>query len=79
MLKIKFSVILLFFISPVLFGQDHRFSQFEFLIGSWKGKGAGFGNDSSTIEISYKLIMDDTYIEVLHKSLFEPTPQKPNG
>ena len=77
------------FLSPILFfllfvgntanAQENPFARFRFLIGDWQGNGSGFGNEKSSIQSSFKLVMNDLYIEVVNDSQFEPTEAKPDG
>lgn len=41
--------------------------------------GSGFGDDTSKIESSFQLVMNEQYIEVKNESWFEPTEKNPNG
>ena len=61
------------------FAQENVFEKFDFLIGKWKGTGAGFGNNKSVIHAEYNLIMGGKYIEIKHDSKFEPTETRPEG
>lgn len=70
---------LIFVMGSILFAQQPDFSKFEFLIGDWQGKGKGFGNDSSRIEASYRLVMNGRYLKIEHDSRFAPTTAKPQG
>ena len=63
----------------VTYGQSNPFDRINFILGEWSGSGSGFGNEKSKIESSFKLIMDDKYIEVINESRFEPTDKKPEG
>jgi len=60
-------------------GQSNSFDKINFMIGEWRGKGSGFGNDKSEINSSFKLSMDNNYIDVTNESMFEPTKDKPDG
>lgn len=59
--------------------QDNPLSIFDKLIGSWEGSGEGFSSSKSTITAEYSWLMNQQYIEVKHRSVFEPTAQKPQG
>ena len=61
------------------FAQTNPFEKINFIIGDWTGTGSGFGNHKSTIESSFKLVMDGKYIEVSNESRFEPTEKNPEG
>lgn len=60
-------------------GQTNNFEQLDFLLGEWTGTGRGFGNDTSTIESVFSLIMGGKYIEVQNESRFSPTERNPEG
>lgn len=51
----------------------------EKLVGMWEGTGVGFGNSKSKITAEYKWIMGNQFIEMKHRSEFEPTEQNPQG
>lgn len=61
------------------FGQSSPFERMGFILGEWSGTGKGFGNETSTIESSFQLVMDGQYIEVKNDSRFEPTEKNPEG
>lgn len=67
------------FIPGTLHAQEEAYEKFRFLLGEWEGRGTGFGNDSSTINSSFRLVMNGTYIEVKNESRFEPSDTKPEG
>ena len=50
----------------------------NFLIGTWKGIGAGQPGNS-TVERSYQLILNDRFLEVKSKSIYPPQSQNPQG
>ncbi len=72
-------MILLTVFGNMLFSQDNNFEKFNFLLGIWEGTGSGFGNEKSTIQSEFQLIMNGKYIEIKNNSKFEPTESKPNG
>ncbi len=61
------------------FGQTNPFEKINFILGEWSGTGSGFGNEKSTIQSSFQLVMDGKYIEVKNESKFDPTTNKPEG
>jgi len=77
--KIAIIVAGLIFTFSLSFGQTSPFDNVGFILGEWKGAGSGFGNEKSSIESCFHLIMDGKYIEVKNESNFEPTEQKPDG
>ncbi len=70
---------LLILISALMSAQTHPFERINFIIGEWEGTGSGFGNDKSTIESSFQLVMNGSYMKVRNESIFEPTATKPEG
>lgn len=75
---------LLFLFSMLLFlgsaqAQNKAFEKLNFIFGNWEGTGSGFGSQQSTIESSFQLVMNGTYIEVSNESQFEPTADNPQG
>ncbi len=76
--KYIYCFILLFHVSLVI-GQTNSLDKFKFLLGDWEGNGIGFGNEKSKIKSSFKLVMDDHYIEVKNDSKFESTTSNPEG
>lgn len=66
-------------LSSIMFAQQNSFQKIEFLIGSWSGSGAGFGNSTSKITANYKYVMDKKYIEVSHDSQFKTTKNNEKG
>lgn len=79
MLNKYFFIICFTLFSTITFGQSNSFDRLQFLIGEWNGSGTGFGNNQSKIEASFRLVMNETYIEVKNESWFEPTKKNPNG
>lgn len=61
------------------FSQSNSFEKINFILGEWTGTGSGFGNNKSTINSSFQLVMDGKYIEVKNESQFEPTEKNPQG
>lgn len=59
--------------------QDNLFEPFEFLLGEWTGNGSGFGNETSTIQSEFKMVMNGRYLQVTNESRFEPTDNNPDG
>ena len=71
--------LLSFIIIPGSICQSVTLEDLKFLLGEWNGVGKGFGNETSTIESSFKLSIGDKYIEVQNESWFIPTEEKPEG
>jgi len=46
------------------------------LIGEWQGTGA---EGKSKVEARYQFVLADKYVEVWHRSVFEPTERNPEG
>jgi hypothetical protein len=58
--------------------KDSLWLPFKDFIGEWKGRGTGVDGDGS-YDRSYRLILNNNYIEVKNKTTYAPTKQKPNG
>jgi len=76
-------VILLILLAPVLgLGQEARradpWPPFVFFVGSWKGTGKGEPGVSK-VERRYQFILNGRFLEVKHKSVYEPQPKNPKG
>lgn len=74
-------VILIIF--PVLLlAQDMKtidvWKPFKAFIGVWEGTGTGMGG-SSKIQTGFRFVLDDNYIEVKNRAVFEPTEKNPDG
>jgi hypothetical protein len=77
------SIICLFLFIPVVaFAQlskkDSLWLPFKYFIGEWKGTGDGV-DGTATYERSYKLVLNNNYIEVRNKSNYAPTEKNYNG
>lgn len=59
--------------------QSSPFEKLNFLLGDWEGTGSGFGNETSTVKSSFKLLMNDQYIAVRNESKFEATAENQEG
>ena len=76
----KIHILLCFILLSVsAYSQQNPLSQLEPLIGSWKGTGEGFSSTKSEISAAYSWLMNKQFIEVKHRSEFEPTEKKPEG
>ena len=53
-------------------------TSFEFFIGSWKGTGAGKPGNSE-VERTYRLILNEKFMEVINKSTYAPQEKNPKG
>jgi hypothetical protein len=58
--------------------QEDKWDVFRYFIGDWTGKGEGKPG-TSTVERSYRLILDDQYVEIRSRSLYEPQENNPSG
>ena len=79
MKRISLLFVILLTVNLVGFAQQNPFQRLHFLLGNWEGTGVGFGNDQSTIQSSFKLVLNNQYIEVTNDSRFEPTNKNPQG
>ena len=55
-----------------------RWEPFRYFIGTWKGTGKGEPG-VSTLEREYKIVLGNKFINVTHKSRYEPQPKNPKG
>ena len=78
-MRTRMCVLTLALLTIASWAQENRFEKLDFVMGSWKGTGSGFGNTTSTIESEFNMIMDGQYIEVKNDSKFESTEKNPNG
>ena len=58
--------------------QNDRWQPFEFFIGTWKGTGKGEPG-VSVAEREYKIVLNNKFINVKHKSSYEPQARNPKG
>lgn len=58
--------------------QATTWSPFTFFLGTWKGEGHGRPGVSQ-LEREYRLILNDRYIQVRHKSVYAPQEKNPKG
>lgn len=65
--------------SGSVYAQQDPLARFEPLIGKWNGHGEGFGSTKSKISAEYSWLMNKQFIQVKHRSEFEPTEKKPEG
>ena len=77
-MKTRLLIIILLFLVASVHAQN-PLERFENLIGSWEGKGTGFGNSKSEISAEYSWLMNKQFIELKHHSEFEPTEQNSEG
>ena len=57
---------------------QEKWQPFDYFLGDWRGKGTGKPGYSD-VERTYRLILDDQFIELKGRSLFEPQESNPNG
>ena len=58
--------------------QNERWQHFKFFIGTWKGTGKGEPG-VSVVEREYKIVLNNKFINVKHKSSYEPQARNPKG
>lgn len=75
----KAILFMLLWMPAVSSAQSSPFEGISFILGEWVGSGSGFGNKKSSIESSFQLVMNGSYIKVRNESEFEPTAEKPEG
>jgi len=51
---------------------------FRFFLGRWKGTGSGNPGESQ-VEREYKQILNDQFIQVIDRSVYEPQERNPEG
>jgi len=77
MKKIIVAFILLLYVNSSV--AQLNLKSLDVLIGHWQGTGTGFGNNTSLTKSSFTWVMNNSYIEVINESVFEPTDKKPKG
>lgn len=75
----KFLVVVLFVFLGITVQAQSGLQRFENLVGKWDGTGEGFGNAKSKISAEYTWLMNEQFIEMKHRSVFDPTLQNPEG
>lgn len=79
-MKIRsFLFALAFLLAGSVFSQENPLERFNNLIGKWEGTGEGFGSSTSIVKSEFNWIMNNNFIEVINRSEFKPTLQKPEG
>ncbi|MDP3353330.1 MAG: hypothetical protein Q8S44_06295 [Flavobacteriaceae bacterium] len=78
-MKVRSILIIALTIITIKLQAQHKFQPFENLLGNWKGTGAGFSNNTSTIMSSFQFTLNQQYIEVKNESVFKPTEKNPTG
>lgn len=58
--------------------QKDTWEHFRFFIGAWKGTGKGEPGVSA-LEREYKFVLNNRFINVTHKSRYEPQQRNPKG
>ena len=58
--------------------QTDTWQHFRFFIGTWKGTGKG-APGMSVLEREYKLVLNNKFINVTHKSRYDPQTRNPKG
>ncbi|HEY5885264.1 MAG TPA: hypothetical protein VIT88_11290 [Pyrinomonadaceae bacterium] len=65
--------------TPAQSGQPtDRWQHFNYFIGTWKGTGKGEPGDSA-IEREYEVVLSNKFINVKHKSTYQPQVKNPKG
>lgn len=77
----KAILFMLLWMPAVSSAQSSPFEKISFILGEWvvSGSGNGFGNEKSSIESSFQLVMNGSYIKVRNESKFEPIIEKTEG
>lgn len=75
----KFIILITALLIAVTIQAQTGLSRFEMLAGKWEGNGEGFGNAKSKITAEYAWLMNKQYMEIKHRSVFEPTQQNQEG
>ena len=58
--------------------KNDTWQHFRYFIGTWKGTGKGEPG-SSDLERVYELVLGNKFINVKHKSSYQPQPRNPKG
>lgn len=58
--------------------EEDIWAPFEFFVGRWVGTGQG-KSGTSHIEAEFKYILNRQFLQVSHRSVFEPTERNPEG
>lgn len=58
--------------------QDDVWLHFKYFLGTWKGSGQGQPG-TSQVEREYKLVLNGKFINVKHKSSYQPQTRNPKG
>lgn len=58
--------------------EEDSWAPFRFFLGQWQGTGEGTSG-ASTSEAGYRLVLNQQFIEVRHRAVFEPQERNPEG
>jgi hypothetical protein len=58
--------------------QDDVWQHFRYFLGTWKGSGKGKPGDSN-LERDYQLVLNGKFINIKHRSRYQPQPRNPTG
>ena len=58
--------------------QDDVWQPFKFFLGTWKGTGKGEPG-ASQLEREYKFVLGGKFLNVTHKSIYQPQEKNPKG
>jgi hypothetical protein len=58
--------------------QDDVWQHFQYFLGTWEGSGKGQPG-TSEVEREYKLVLNGKFINVKHKSSYQPQTRNPKG
>lgn len=57
---------------------ENPWGPFRFFLGRWTGIGSGKPGESRA-ERNYELVLNDQFIQIKHRSVYEPQEQNPKG
>ena len=78
-MKLYHILFIVFIFSSLDAQSQDKWSKFESIIGQWNGNGIGYGGATSTVKTSFKLVMNNQFVEVKNESVFMPTEKNPKG
>jgi hypothetical protein len=78
-----FSIAAALLLLPTLVGGQTKtppeiWGPFKFLVGKWEGSGKGQPGVSK-IQREYRLVLNDNFLHVQNRSVYEPQPKNPKG
>ena len=79
MRKILLLVLLLPLLAPAqAVKRNDVWEHFKYFLGTWKGSGKGQPGNSE-LEREYQLVLNGKFINIKHKSRYQPQPRNPKG